>query len=83
MASASSAAGIRPSTWKRLQIEHHHRLVVARGGKSVARPFGDGRAVRALNAGDLAEQLAGIFIHHHHAILARDEQTVMGGSGTT
>ena len=33
--------------------------------------------VRALDAGDLAEQRAVVFVDHHHAILPADEQPVI------
>ena len=39
--------------------------------------FGQRGSVRALNAGDFAEQLAVVFIDDHHAILPRDKQTVI------
>ena len=77
IASASSAAGIRPSTLYVVQIEHDHGLVVAGGGEAVAGGLGDGRAVRAVDAGDFAEQLAGVLVHDHDARLTRDEQPVV------
>ena len=36
-----------------------------------------GGSVRALDAGDFAEQFAGVLIDHHHAILPGDEDTVI------
>ena len=38
-------------------------------------------SVRALDAGDFAEQLPAVFIDHHHAILAGDKKTVVGRIG--
>jgi len=37
--------------------------------------------MRALNTRDFAKQLPAVFIHHHHAILAADEQAVIGRIG--
>ena len=59
-----------------LQIEHDHRLVVARGGEPVSGAGRDRGSVRAIDAGDFAEQLPGVFIDDHHAILPRDEHAV-------
>ena len=39
-----------------LQIEHDHRLVVPRGGEPMPRGFRRRGSVRALDAGDFAEQ---------------------------
>ena len=60
-----------------LQIEHDHRLVVARGGESVPGRRRQRGSVRALDAGDFAEQRPAVFVDHHHAILPADEQTVI------
>ena len=35
------------------------------------------RSMRALDSSDLSQQLPGIFVHHHHASLPGDEQTVI------
>ena len=64
-----------------LQIEHRHGLVVARCGKSMARAFRYRGSVRAFDAGDFAQQLPAVFIHHHHSVLPRDKQTVIGRIG--
>ena len=37
--------------------------------------------VSAVDAGDFAEQHAGVFIDHHQSILAGDEEAVMGRIG--
>jgi hypothetical protein len=42
IASASSAAGIRPKIFEGFQIEHHYRFVFARSGKPMANK-GDNR----------------------------------------
>ena len=62
---------------ERLQIEHDDRLVVARRRESVPGGRRDRRAVRAVDAGDFAEQLAVVLVDDHHAILPADEQTVI------
>ena len=38
-------------------------------------------SVRAVDAGDFAEQLPGVFVDDHHAILPGDKQTVIGWIG--
>ena len=43
----------------------------------MARGAGDRGSVRALDAGDFAEQRPAVLVDHHHAILAPDEQAVI------
>src|SRR5665213_3904930 len=76
MASASSAAGMRPSDLKVL-VEHDDRLVVARSGEAVPGAFRDRGSMRALNACDFAEKRAGVFVDYHHAIQASDKEAVI------
>src|ERR1022692_1633974 len=59
------------------QIEHDHRLIVTRGGESMARGSRQRGSVRALNAGDFTEQRPAVFVDDHHAILAGDKQAVI------
>ena len=47
----------------------------------MSRGFGERGSVGALDAGDLAEQFAAVFIHDHYASLPGDEQTVIGWVG--
>ena len=47
----------------------------------MSRGLRDRGSVRALDAGDFAEQRPAVFIDDHHAILPGDEQTVIGRIG--
>ena len=62
---------------ERLEIEHHDRLVVPGRREAVPALRRDRGAVRAVDAGHLAEQLAVVLIDNHHTILASDEHTVV------
>ena len=69
IASASSAAGMRPSTLNVFRSNITTRWSLP----DVANPWpvsaDDRRPVRALNAGDLTEQRAVVLVDDHHAIL--------------
>src|SRR5262249_53496668 len=54
-----------------------HGLIVAGSGESMACRLRYRGAVRSLDSGDFPKQLPVIFIHHHHPVLAGNEQTMI------
>ena len=63
------------------EIEHDHGLVIARGGETVAARLSDCRAVRSVDSCDFAQERSFVFIDDHDAILARDEDAMVGRVG--
>ena len=77
IASASSAAGMRPST---LNV-FRSNITTDRSLPDVAKPCpvasANRRAVGPVDARHLAEKLSVVFVHDHHAILPSDEQAML------
>src|SRR5689334_7439952 len=62
-----------------LEIEHEDRAILTGGREPMIRFWRQGRAVRALDASHLAEQLSRLLIDHHDPILAPDEEAMCRG----
>ncbi|PYO75447.1 MAG: hypothetical protein DMD67_11535, partial [Gemmatimonadetes bacterium] len=61
---------------ERLQVEHRHRAIRARGRKAVLRLVGERDSMRTVEPDDLAELFPGPGIHHDDSVLMRDEQAM-------
>jgi len=81
MASASSGGRNPAEHLEGLQIEHDYGLVVTRRGETMPGRFCHRGSVRAVDAGDFAEEFPAVFIDDHPAILPSDKQTVIGRVG--
>src|SRR5215470_11204802 len=64
-----------------VEVEHDDRSILTRSGKTVTGMFNHRDPVRTIDACDFTEQLAIIFVHHHHTVLATDENPVVWGVG--
>ena len=62
---------------ERFRIKHGHGLIVSSRRKPMTRSARDGRTMRAVNAGQFAQQASFPFIDDHNAILPCDEEPVI------
>ncbi len=72
------ASGRLAALLQRLQIENRHAAGLAIGDESLAQIGGDGDAVHAVQAGDVAHHLAGVGIDHFHRRAVRNVQPAIG-----